>query len=107
MPWWVWLSLMIFLATAIGGTVVLALYALRTFRAMRDTGERTAAALESLAQSTAEIEGRAAFLAERTVELDQSLARLRASRAQLAVLTSELRGLQVAATRFAAARPRK
>jgi hypothetical protein len=103
----VWLTLVFFLASVVGGTTVLALYAMRTFSALRETGDRTIAALEEVAQTAAEIEGRASSLGERTAELDQSLARLRASRAQLAVLTDELRGVQGAVRFAAAARPRK
>ena len=74
---------------------------------MKRLGRSVGGELDRIAATSGEIERHLALAAESGTQLEASLARLRASRAQLTVLTSALADVRASVGRITAVVPRK
>ena len=106
-PWWTWVAVGVFAASAVVGTAAAVVLVVRTVRSLRAFGKTVGATLERLTAATDELEQRSEALSGRSAELDESMARLRASLARLSVLVWALRDALAFAGRLRAAVPSK
>jgi len=102
-----WLALTISLFLTVSSAIYLTQKGLEAFRAFKQLGRRAGEELDRIATASGEIERHLTLAAEGGTQLEASLARLRASRAQLSVLTSALADVRAAVGRVTAFVPRK
>ena len=103
----VWLALIIALALTIASAIFLTLRGLEAFRAFKRLSVVAGAELERIEAASGEMERHLALAAESGTQLEASLARLRASRARLNVLTAAIADVQAAVGRITGVDPRK
>ncbi len=103
----VWLALALALAAVAATTTVAVIRALDLFRTFRTVGAGMSRELGEIERQTAQIEGNLAAAARSGDALDSSLARLRASRAELNVLLSALQDTRASVSRLTAFWPAK
>jgi len=102
-----WLALTIALFLTISSAIYVTQKGLEAFRAFKRLGQRAGDELDRIATASGEIERHLALAAEGGTQLEASLARLRASRARLNVLTSAIADVRAAVGRVTAFVPRK
>jgi len=102
-----WTALGIALVLTVASVIYVTLRGLEAFRAFKALGRRLGAELDRIATASGEVERHLALAAESGTQLEASLARLRASRARLNVLTSALADVRAAVGRVTAVYPRK
>ena len=102
-----WLALTIALFLAVSSAIYATLKGLEAFRAFKQLSRRAGEELDRIATATGEIERHLALAAEGGAQVEASLARLQASRAQLNVLTSALADVRAAVGQVTAFVPRK
>jgi hypothetical protein len=102
-----WLALAIALVLTIGSAIYVTRRGLQAFRAFKQLGRSVGGGLERIDAATGEIERHLTLAAEGGTQLETSLARLRASRAQLHVLTSAIADVRAAVGRVTGLVPRK
>ena len=102
-----WLALIIALVLTVASAVFVTLRGLEAFRAFKQLGRTVTGELDRISVATGEIERHLALAAESGTQLETSLARLRASRARLNVLTSAIADVRAAVGRVTGLVPRK
>jgi hypothetical protein len=102
-----WLALVVSLLLVIGSLAYATKNGLTAFRDFKRLGRETSAGLERISAKTAEIEQHLARAAEAGSRLEASLARLKASRERLNVLTSALADARASLGRVTAVYPKK
>ena len=102
-----WLALTIALFLTVSSAIYATRKGLESFRAFNQLARRAGEELDRIATATGEIEGHLALAAEGGAQVEESLGRLRASRAQLNVLTSALADVRAAVGRVTAFVPHK
>jgi hypothetical protein len=102
-----WLALAIAVVSVIASATYGTLRGLEAFRAVKGLGGTVGDEVDRIAAASGEIERHLALAAEAGTRLDASLARLRASRARLNVLTSAVADARAAVGRIASVYPRK
>jgi tRNA threonylcarbamoyladenosine modification (KEOPS) complex Cgi121 subunit len=102
-----WLALAFAVVVTVASLVFVTLKALEAFRAFKSLGRNVGTGLERVSATTAQIERHLELAAESGSRLEESLARLRASRSQLNVLTSALSDVRASVGRVTAVVPRK
>ena len=102
-----WTALGIALVLTVGSVIYVTLRGLEAFRAFKALSRRLGAELDRIETASGEVERHLALAAESGTQLEASLARLRASRARLNVLTSALADVRAAVGRVTAVYPRK
>ena len=102
-----WLALIIALFLTVAAAIYTTLKGLEAFRGVKRLGGVVGSELDRITAATGEIEHHLALAAESGTKLEASLARLRASRARLNVLTSALADVRAAVRRIATVVPRK
>jgi hypothetical protein len=102
-----WLALIIALVLTVSSAIYVTQKGLEAFRAFKRLGRRAGDELDRIATASGEIERHLALATEGGTQLEASLARLRASRARLNVLTSALADVRAAVGRITAFVPRK
>jgi hypothetical protein len=102
-----WLSLAFAVVLIIASSVYATLKGLEAFRAFKALGRTVGTELERVSATSAQIERHLELAAESGSNLEESLARLRASRSQLNVLTSALSDVRASVGRITAVVPRK
>jgi hypothetical protein len=102
-----WLALTIALFLTISSAIYVTRQGLEAFRAFKRLGREVGGELERIERASGEIERHLALAAEGGTQLEASLARLRASRARLNVLTSALADVRAAVGRVTGVVPRK
>ena len=107
MPWWTWVSVGVFAFSAMAGTAAVVVLVLRAVRSLRAFGSTAGTTLERLTAATEELQRRSEALSGQSVELDQSMARLKTSLAKLSVLVWALRDALGFVGRLRAAVPSK
>jgi uncharacterized membrane-anchored protein YhcB (DUF1043 family) len=95
----VWPALGIAVVGIVAGLVVVALRALRAWRAFKGTKRALGERLDAIAHSTGEIETHISRAAEGSERLTEALGQLRSSRARLNVQLSALREARAAVGR--------
>lgn len=98
---------LIALAVVLGTGALLAVRALRAWRSFRSFSRSAAAAVDGVMRAAAEVEAHAVAAAARTDRLATAAARLRESRARLALIQSAAGELGAALARARGAVPRK
>ncbi len=102
-----WLALTIALFLTVSSALYGAQKGLEAFRAFKRLARRAGEELDKIETAAGEIERHLALAAEGGTQVEASLARLRASRARLNVLTSALADVRAAVGRVTAFVPRK
>ena len=102
-----WLALIIALALTIASAFFVTRRGLEAFRGVKRLGGGLTDELDRIAATSGEIERNLALAEEGGTQLEASLARLQASRAQLNVLTSAIADVRAAVGRITAVVPRK
>jgi hypothetical protein len=102
-----WLALIIALVLTVASAIFVTLRGLEAFRAFKRLSKAAGSELERIAAASAEIERHLALAAESGTKLEASLARLRASRARLNVLTSAIADVRETVGRVTGVMPRK
>jgi tRNA threonylcarbamoyladenosine modification (KEOPS) complex Cgi121 subunit len=102
-----WLSLIFALVLTVAAAIYATLKGLEAFRAFKRLGGAIGSELSRIEAATGQIERHLELAAESGTTLEASLARLRASRARLNVLTSALADVRAAVGRVTAVVPRK
>jgi hypothetical protein len=102
-----WLALTIALVLTVASAIFVTLRGLEAFRALKRLGRSVGAELDRIETATDQVERQLALAAKSGTKLEASLTRLRASRAQLNVLTSALADVRAAVGRVTAVYPRK
>jgi hypothetical protein len=103
----VWLALTIAVLLVIASSIFVTLKGLQAFRAFKALGRNVGAALERVSSASGEIERHLELASESGTRLEASLARLRASRARLNVLTSAIDDVRASFGRITSVYPRK
>ena len=101
-----WLSLAFLLVVTIASSIFVTLRGLATFRAFKHFTAALAAGMDGVARSSAEIERHLERASKSGSALESSLARLRGSREQLAVLTAAFADARASLGRLTAVVPR-
>ena len=102
-----WLALIFALVLTVAAAIYATLKGLEAFRAFKRLGRVVGSELDRITAATDEIERQLALAAASGTKLEAALARLRASRARLNVLTSALADVRAAVGRITAVVPRK
>jgi hypothetical protein len=102
-----WLALAVAVVLTVASLIYLTLNALEAFRAFKSLGRNVGSAVDRVSATTAQIERHLELAAESGSRLEESLSRLRTSRAQLNVLTSALADVRASIDRAATFVPRR
>jgi hypothetical protein len=102
-----WLALIVALVLTVSAAVYSTLRGVEAFRAFKQLGRTVGGELDRIEAATDRIERELALAAEGGTKLEAALARLRASRTRLNVLTSALADVRAAVGRITAVVPRK
>ena len=102
-----WLALAVAVVLTVASLIYLTLNALEAFRAFKSLGRNVGSAVDRVSATTAQIERHLELAAESGSRLEESLSRLRTSRARLNVLTSALADVRASIDRVAAFVPRR
>ena len=103
----IWLALLIAVVLTVASAIYLTLKGLEAFRAFKRLGRNVGGEIDRIVTATDQIERHLALAAESGTRLDASLTRLRASKAQLNVLTSAIADVRAAVGRVTGIVPRK
>ena len=102
-----WLALAVAVVLTVASLVYVTLNALELFRAFKRLSRNVGGELDRVSATTAQIERHLELAAESGSRLEESLARLRRSRAQLAVLTTAVSDVRASIDRVTAFVPRR
>jgi tRNA threonylcarbamoyladenosine modification (KEOPS) complex Cgi121 subunit len=102
-----WLALAFAVVVTVGSSVYVTLKGLEAFRAFKALSRNVGIELEHVSATSAQIERHLELAADSGSRLEESLARLRASRSQLNILTSALSDVRASVDRVTAVVPRK
>ena len=102
-----WLALAVAVVLTVASLVYVTLNALELFRAFKRLSRNVGAELDRVSATTAQIERHLELAAESGSHLEESLARLRVSRAELAVLTTAVADVRASIDRVTAFVPRR
>ena len=102
-----WLALAVAVVLTVASLVYVTLNALELFRAFKRLSRNVGAELDRVSATTAQIGRHLELAAESGSRLEESLARLRMSRAQLAVLTTAVADVRASIGRVTAFVPRR
>ena len=105
MPFWLALAVAVVLSTA--SLIYVTLNALEAFRRFKRLGRNVGGELDRVTATIAQIERHLELAAESGSRLEESLTRLRMSRAQLAVLTTAVADVRASIGRVTAFVPRR
>ena len=102
-----WLALAVAVVLTVASLVYVTLNALDLFRAFKRLSRNVAGEVDRVSATAAQIERHLELAAESGSRLEESLARLRMSRAQLAVLTTAVADVRASIGRVTAFVPRR
>ena len=102
-----WLALAVAVVLSVASLVYATLNALELFRAFKRLSRNAGGELDRVSATTAQIERHLELAAESGSRLEESLARLRTSRAQLTVLTTAVADVRASIDRVTAFVPRR
>ena len=105
--WAIWAALILVAVAGIASFTLLVQRSLRAWRAFKDTGGEMLRGLDDFTAKAEQVASKIAAAGDGTVEVQESLARLRVSLARLAVLREALDEADHLLGRVAAAYPRK